>query len=177
MLSVVVIVVYQIWLFLRLSCDLFATCCGFVVTCHLSLLLSHCSLGRQQTTIPTKLAIYSTQFPIWDGSKFYGEVEKPNPPNASEAIGKVVDLRMFVDSEHAGDQCTCQLHRIFLLYLNNVLIQWYSKRESAIEMYTFGADFLAMKTGIEALHGICDKLHLMGILIWCYPPLWWYYVW
>ncbi len=48
-------------------------------------------------------AIDSTQLPICDWSKFYGEVEEPIPPNAPEAIGKVVDLHMFVDSDHLGD--------------------------------------------------------------------------
>ncbi|KAL7460152.1 hypothetical protein ACHAXS_000616 [Conticribra weissflogii] len=54
---------------------------------------------------PTYKEIDSTQFPIFDWSEFYGEVEEPIPPNAPEAIGKVVDLHMFVNSDHAGDQC------------------------------------------------------------------------
>ncbi len=52
---------------------------------------------------PTYPAIDSTQFPVCDWSEFYGEVEEQIPPNAPEAIGKVVNLRMFVDSDHAGD--------------------------------------------------------------------------
>ncbi len=41
--------------------------------------------------------IDSTQFLICDWSEFYGEVKEPIPPNAPEVIGKVVDLRMFVN--------------------------------------------------------------------------------
>ena len=33
---------------------------------------------------------------------FYGDVIKAIPPNAPEARGKAVDLRMWVDSDHAG---------------------------------------------------------------------------
>ncbi|KAL7452765.1 hypothetical protein ACHAXS_000285 [Conticribra weissflogii] len=114
---------------------------------------------------PTYPEIDSTQFPICDWSEFYGEVEEPIPPNAPEAIGKVVDLHMFVDSDHEGDQLTQQSCSGFLIFLNTALVSWYSKRQSTIEMCTFGAEFVAMKTGVEALRGICYKLRMIGIPI------------
>ncbi|KAL7462633.1 hypothetical protein ACHAXS_003013, partial [Conticribra weissflogii] len=72
---------------------------------------------------------------------------------------------MFVNSDHAGDQCTKRSRSGFLIYLSTVLISWHSKRQSTIEMCTFGAKFVAMKIGIEALHGIHYKLRNMGIPI------------
>ena len=33
---------------------------------------------------------------------FYGDVNKAIPPNAPDPRGKSVDLRMWVDSDHAG---------------------------------------------------------------------------
>ncbi len=48
--------------------------------------------------------IDNTQFPIFDWSEFYGEVEEPILRNAPKAIGKVVDLRMFVDTDYTRDQ-------------------------------------------------------------------------
>ncbi|KAL7458099.1 hypothetical protein ACHAXS_000416 [Conticribra weissflogii] len=103
---------------------------------------------------PTYPALDSTQFPICDWSEFYGEVEETIPPNAPKPIGKVVDLCMFVDSDHAGDQCTQRSCSRFLLYLNTDLMSWYSKKQSTIETCTFGTEFVAMKTGIEELCGI-----------------------
>ncbi len=55
---------------------------------------------------PMYPVIDSTQFPICDSREFYGEVKEPIPPNAPEAIGKVIDQCMFVNSDHVGDQCT-----------------------------------------------------------------------
>ncbi|KAL7455165.1 hypothetical protein ACHAXS_000352, partial [Conticribra weissflogii] len=72
---------------------------------------------------------------------------------------------MFVDSDHAGDQCTPRSCSGFLIYLNTALISWYSKRQLTIETCTFGAEFVAMKTGIKALSGISYKLRMMGIPI------------
>ncbi len=100
------------------------------------------------STFPT---IDSTQFLICDWSKFYGEVEEPNLPNAPEAIGKVVDPCIFVNSDHAGDQCTHRSCSGFLIYLNTAQISWYSKRQSMIETCSFGTEFVVIKTGIEAL--------------------------
>ncbi len=55
------------------------------------------------TTYPTT---DSTQFPVCDWKEYYGEVEDPILPNAPEAVGKVVDLHMFIDGDHVGDQHT-----------------------------------------------------------------------
>ena len=37
---------------------------------------------------------------------FYGDVTKSIPPNPPDPRGKAVDLRMWVDSDHAGDKIT-----------------------------------------------------------------------
>ncbi len=72
---------------------------------------------------------------------------------------------MFVDSDHAGDQHTWRSWSGFLIFLNTALISWYSKRQSTIETCIFGAEFVAVKTGVETLLGICYKLRMMSIPI------------
>ncbi len=72
---------------------------------------------------------------------------------------------MFVNSDHVGDQQTQQSCSGRLVYLNTALISWYSKRQSTIETCTFGAEFVAMKTGVEAIPGIHFKIHMIGIPI------------
>jgi hypothetical protein len=37
---------------------------------------------------------------------FYGNVEESIPSNAPESCGKEVDLRLYVDSDHAGEKRT-----------------------------------------------------------------------
>ena len=39
-----------------------------------------------------------------DRKAFYGNVRKAIPPNAPTPRGKDVNLRMFIDSDHAGDK-------------------------------------------------------------------------
>ncbi len=63
--------------------------------------LHHNSMLRMDSTYPNTDRI---QYPVCDWSEFCCHIEEQIPPNALEAIGKVVDLLMFVSSDHAGDQ-------------------------------------------------------------------------
>ncbi len=78
-------------------------------------------------------------------------------------LGKEVDIRMIVDSDHAGDKQTQNFCTGFLIYCNMALIIWLSKRQPTIETPVFGAKFVAMKHGINMLRGLRYKLHMMGL--------------
>ena len=100
-----------------------------------------------------------------DSKEFYGDVREPVPLNAPEPCGCDVDLRMFVDSDHAGDKLTHCSRTGFIIYLNSSPIVWYLKKQATIETSVFGTKFMAMKQGVEALRGLCYKLCMMGIEI------------
>ena len=72
---------------------------------------------------------------------------------------------MFMDSNHAGDKAFCRLRSGFLIYMNTALVQWLSKKQSTLGTSVFGAEFVAMKQGIDALRGLRYKLRMMGIPI------------
>ena len=90
------------------------------------------------------------------------------PPNAPKPLGKEIELRLFVDSDHAGDKATRRSRTGFMIFMNMALINWCSKKQSTVEGAVFGAEFVAMKQGIETLRGIRYKLRMMGIEI-CGP--------
>ncbi len=103
------------------------------------------------------------QFPQYNWTKFYGNVEEAIPVDMPEPLGKDVDIRMMCDSDHAGDKrtrCSCTA---FLIFCNMALIDWVSKKQATIETSVFGAEFVAMKHGIEKLRGLHYKLCMMGI--------------
>ena len=85
------------------------------------------------------------------------------PPNAPDPRGKSVDVRMWVDSDHARDKTTRQSRTGYFIFMNTALIDWLSKKQATIESSVFGAEFIAMKTGVEALRGIRYKLRVMGV--------------
>ena len=83
--------------------------------------------------------------------------------NAPEPQGKEVDICMFVDSDHAGDKVSCRSRSSFLIYVSTALAQCLSKKQSTVETSVFGAEFVAMKQGIDTLQGLRCKLRMMGI--------------
>jgi hypothetical protein len=44
-------------------------------------------------------------------------------------------------------------------------IVWFSKRQPTVESSVFGAEFVAMKNGIETCCGLHYKLRMMGVAL------------
>jgi hypothetical protein len=100
-----------------------------------------------------------------DWKPMYGDVKEAIPPNVPVTRGKAIDLRLFVDSDHAGEQFTRRSRTSFVIYLNMAPIVWFSKRQPTVESSVFGAEFVAMKNGIETTRGLRYKLRMMGVTI------------
>ena len=47
--------------------------------------------------------------------------------------------------------------------MNMALINFVSKKQSTVETAVFGAEFVALKHGVETLRGIRYKLRMMGV--------------
>ena len=114
---------------------------------------------------PTYPTIDKSNFPDNDWAAFYGGVKEPIPQDMPEPRGKDVDLRLFVDSDHANDKLTRRSRTGFFIFMNSSLIAWKSKKQTTVETSVFGAEFVAMKHGMETLRGIRYKLRMMGVPI------------
>ena len=121
---------------------------------------------------PTYPDIDMSNFQEHNWDNFYGKVTEAIPMEAPESRGKEVDLRLFVDSDHAGDKRNRRSRTGFFIFLNSALISWLSKKQPTVETSVFGAEFVALKNGIETLRGIRYKLRMMGVPIsgpsYCY---------
>jgi hypothetical protein len=93
----------------------------------------------------------------------HGDVKEMIPYDAPVPSGKEVDLRLFVDSDHDGEQFTGCSRNGFAIYLNMAPNVWLSKRQPTVESSVSGAEYFAMKNGIETCHGLRYKLRMMGV--------------
>ena len=59
--------------------------------------------------------------------------------------GPSMTIRVYVDSDHAGDLITRHSRTGFIVFLNNSPISWSSKKQGSCETSTFGSEFVAMK--------------------------------
>jgi hypothetical protein len=117
--------------------------------------------------------VFDTTYPYVDMGTFiktywksmYGDVKEMIPSDAPFPHGKDVNLRLFVDYGHAGEKFT-RISRIeFVIYLNMAPIVWFSKRHLTVESSVFGAEFVAMKNGIESCRCLHYKLRMMGVVL------------
>jgi hypothetical protein len=98
-------------------------------------------------------------------NSMYGDVREIIPSDATFPHGKEVDLHLFVDSGHAGEQFTRLSRTGFAIYLNMAPIVWFSKRHPTAESSVFGAEFVAMKNRSETWRGLRYKLRMMGVAL------------
>jgi hypothetical protein len=117
--------------------------------------------------------VFDTTYPAVDMGTFiktdwksmYGDVKEMIPSCAPIPRGKEVDLRLFVDSDHAGEQFTRRSRTGFVIYLNTAPIVWFSKHQPTVESSVFGAEFVEMKNGIETCPGLRYKLGIKGVAL------------
>jgi hypothetical protein len=100
-----------------------------------------------------------------DWKKFFGDVKEAIPSNAPPPRGRPVVLRCYVDSDHAGDKLTRHSRTGYIQMINMAPIAWYSKKQGSIEGASFGSEFVALKTAMEANRAMRYKLRMMGIPI------------
>ena len=96
-------------------------------------------------------------------SKIYPDAVDVDPPGMPRPLGASVQLTMFVDADHAGNQVTRRSHTGILIFGNLAPIQWLSKKQNTVESSTFGSEFVALKTGIELVEGLRYKLKMLGV--------------
>ena len=114
---------------------------------------------------PTYPDIDEGAFKKVDWKEFYGDIHEPIPPNAPEARGKDVDIVLYVDASHADDKKTRRSRSGYFLYVNMAPVAWLSKKQATVETSVFGAEFVAMKLGVEHSRSLRYKLRMMGVPI------------
>jgi hypothetical protein len=104
-------------------------------------------------------------FKSYDWFDFYRDANEATPPNMPEARGNEVIISVFVDANLAGDSKNRRSQTGVLIFINKAPIHWYSKRQPSVEASTFGAEFCAMKVGVEMTEALRYKLRMFGVPI------------
>jgi hypothetical protein len=100
-----------------------------------------------------------------DWGDFYGTKKEEMPPKMPTARGNSVRISCFVDADHAGNLVTRRSHTGTLVFVNNALISWCSKRQNTVECSTFGSEFVALHIAVEQLEALRYKLRMFGVSI------------
>ena len=98
-----------------------------------------------------------------DWKDFYGDAEKELPPKIPETRGNVVRISAFVDANHAGNVVTRLSHSGIIIFVQNALIIWFSKRQNTVEAETFGSEFVTLRICKELIFALRYKLRMFGV--------------
>ena len=93
------------------------------------------------------------------------DVKEERPPRMPEPRGRSVKMSVFVDADHAGNKVTRRSHTGVLIFLQNALTVWYSKRQNTVESSTFGSEFVVMRIAKDMAIALRYKLRMFGIPI------------
>ena len=96
----------------------------------------------------------------WSASA-YGECNKYLNPNDQQPKGIGFIMREFVDYDHAGELTTRRSRTGFIIFINLYPIYWLLKRQTPVEMSSFGSKFITMKQCCEYARELCYKLNIM----------------
>ena len=120
--------------------------------------------------------VFDPTVPIMDYSLFEKQDWSYSPYGCEDLVEELPDglptplcqsmvMRVYVDSDHAGDMLTCHSRTGFVVLLKNAPIYWNSKKQTSCQTSTFGSEFVAMKQAMEYICGLRYKLRMMGILV------------
>jgi hypothetical protein len=100
-----------------------------------------------------------------DWSEFYGDMVEELPPKMPKPMDNSVNIKCFVDANHAGNVVTHRSHTGILIYVQNTMIIWHSRRQNTVETSMFGSEFVALRNSSDLIVALRYKLHMIGIPI------------
>ena len=79
----------------------------------------------------------------------YTDAAEEQDDNIPMTLVGEISITVFVDSDHGHDKVTRRSIMGLIAFLNRTPAFYLSKRHVAIETSTYGAEFCAMKTGVD----------------------------
>eukprot|EP00591_Stephanopyxis_turris_P004569 CAMPEP_0195526764 /NCGR_PEP_ID=MMETSP0794_2-20130614/28047_1 /TAXON_ID=515487 /ORGANISM="Stephanopyxis turris, Strain CCMP 815" /LENGTH=147 /DNA_ID=CAMNT_0040657533 /DNA_START=824 /DNA_END=1263 /DNA_ORIENTATION=- len=108
------------------------------------------------------------------GKDFTKELAEQYPDAKEEMDAQIpgppvdeISLTAFVDSDHAHDKVPRWSITGLMIFAGRTPVFYLSRRQGAIETSTYGAEFCAMKTGVEEIVALRYMLRCLGVKMEC----------
>jgi hypothetical protein len=93
----------------------------------------------------------------------YGDMRESLPDNCPTPRGKSVCTTTYKDANLYHDMATGRAVTGILHFINKTTIDWFSKKQSTVEMATYGSKFSSAKTAIQQIQGLRMTLRYLGV--------------
>jgi len=95
----------------------------------------------------------------------YSYFTKDIDPRFPEPLSAELDINIFVDGDHGHDKVTGRSITSLITLVGSTPVIWSSKRQSCVQLSTFGAEFTALKKAVEEAAALRYHLRSMGIKV------------
>lgn len=95
----------------------------------------------------------------------YTYFQEEMDPRFPKPLTKELDINFFVDADHGHDKVTGRSITGLIGLVGSTPIIWSSKRQSCVQLSTFGAEFTALKKAVEDATTIRYHLRSMGVMV------------
>jgi hypothetical protein len=99
----------------------------------------------------------------YDWTRKYDGAIEDIPEDAPTALGKFVLTATHVDANLCHDLDTGKLVSGILHWLNGTPIDWFSKKQGAVETVTYGSEFMAARLSVEHIKALRDTLRYLSV--------------
>ena len=96
-------------------------------------------------------------------TKWYPDAREEMPPDMPIPKRPPATTMCYVDADHAHDVITRRSVTEVLLFVNNMPIKWYSRRQSTVETSTYGSELVASRIAVELVIELRYKLRMLRI--------------
>jgi hypothetical protein len=93
----------------------------------------------------------------------YSEAVEDIPTDAPTPLGKFVVIATHVDANLCPDLVTGKSVSGILHWLNGTPIDWFSKKQGAVETATYGSEFMAARLSVEQIKTLRDTLRYIVV--------------
>jgi hypothetical protein len=98
--------------------------------------------------------------------EFYPDAIEELPPDMPKPKGAPAHTMCYVDADHAHDVVTRRSVSGILLFVNNMPIKWYSKRQKTVETSSYGSELVASRLAVEHVIELRYKLRMIGVPVY-----------
>jgi hypothetical protein len=122
---------------------------------------------------PTFDKVYNDVELKCDFGNQYSYFREELDPRFPEPLLEEIDINLFVDADHTYDKVSGRSITGLLAMLGSTPVSWRSKQQTSVQTSTFGAEFTALKAGVEeAITLRYHHLRSMGVQVSKATPIW-----
>ena len=116
--------------------------------------------------IPTDKQVFEVStIKLEDWKEFYPDTSEAHMRKKLEPSREPVTVRVYEDAKHAGNLANRRYHSGILIYVNNVLINFYAKRQNTFESSSFGSEFVSLRMATDMVESLRYKLSTFGVYL------------